>query len=86
MLMCTFLTVLGVQSVRWHLISGTLQRSNSDFSAHRMHVWRESATAVRYIPRTLLAVKQVACTTLENAHFYAIRNGGHVTDLKDLIG
>ena len=30
------------------LVPGTLRRSNSDFSARRMRVWRESATAVSY--------------------------------------
>ena len=30
------------------LILGTLRRRNSDFSARRMHVWRESATVVSY--------------------------------------
>ena len=34
----------------------------------------------------LLAVEQIACTLLEHYLDYRIYNGGHVTDLKDLIG
>ena len=51
------------------LIPGTLRRSNSDFSAHRMCIWRESATSVSYCA----ACWQFACALLEdNAHFLCI--------------
>ena len=83
----SFSAVRDLQSIRFEAcrvdsgnfsvpIPWKLQRSNPDFSA-RMRVWRESA---------LLAVEQVACTLLEHYLDYRIYNGGHVTDLKDLIG